>query len=99
MAARTAVVLADATIASSAAVQWAVQHWWRPGDAVHVVHAVCCLLPKLEIYHSARGVTSRHCRLQRHEWSGYGMQGLSTRHLRAMCPCAMRLWPNLAEVP
>ncbi len=30
-----------------------VQHWRRPGDAVHIVHAVCCLLPKLEVYHSA----------------------------------------------
>ena len=47
-------VLIDATEASSAAVQWAVKHWWRAGDAVHLVHAVCCLLPKLEIYHSAR---------------------------------------------
>ena len=46
-------VLVDATIGSSAAVQWAVQHWRRAGDAVHIVHAVCCLLPKLEVYHSA----------------------------------------------
>ena len=53
-AARTAVVLVDATVASSSAVQWAVQHWRREGDAVHIVHAVCCLLPKLEVYHSAR---------------------------------------------
>ena len=56
---RTAVVLVDASESSAAATQWAVKQWWRKGDAVHLVHAVCCLLPKLEIYHSASGSPHR----------------------------------------
>ena len=55
-AARSAVVLVDASESSAAAVQWAVQHWWSAGDALHLVHVVCCLLPKLEIYHGAAAV-------------------------------------------
>jgi hypothetical protein len=57
-AARSAVVLVDASESSAAAVQWAVQHWWSAGDALHLVHVVCCLLPKLEIYHGAAAARS-----------------------------------------
>lgn len=49
---RHVVLAVDGSMDAVAAVQWVAQQFCRPGDAVHVVHSVLCLLPKLEIYHS-----------------------------------------------
>ena len=49
---RHVVLAVDGSMDAVAAVQWVAQQFCRLGDAVHVVHSVLCLLPKLEIFHS-----------------------------------------------
>lgn len=33
------------------ALRWAMDHLYRPGDIVHIVHVIKCLVHKLEVFH------------------------------------------------
>ena len=48
---RTIVVALDTEVDSLRALDWVQQHFYKPGDIVHMVHVCKCMSAPLEVFH------------------------------------------------
>lgn len=54
---RTVVLATSLVPEAGVALAWATERVCRPGDAVHLVHVICCLTTSDEVYHPGPGNT------------------------------------------